>query len=581
MQQLQLGSPALDPQQSATPHRTKAASAAKDGGGASAAAATGLPANVLVPLVWSCSKLLGAQPRGSAAPAALASCLARRPDLHASKLPDPELFMLLEVIAAWKLEPHIAWSQALCHRLLQWTAADGGSSSSTGTGGRAGRKGHEGAAAWSAWDAPYAQLLMAETAVRHLTVCTDRRAEAELVQLQRQGQLEPASQAADTAEEPEAGSRSSSSCGTARALPKQVRRLKHDLRRVTDRLRNRLRQRQQRQLGLGHEPGLHPAVHRPPPETQHNPSQVTSPDAPSREAPPRQAPFSSVPAAERLAALQAAVKLGALAPQDWSDWGVGELHRLARELPPASYPRFLDLLARLWRAAPRGALEEVLLTWCAASAPYLPYDPGAAAAPAGPAAAAAGAAAAAAEGAAAAAAAPAAGAAAAGASVARVGCMSPQLLHRTLLALGRAAGSLHLPVAPAWVSDALPCYTRSCAKLPPALLAQVPAVLAQLHRVPPPRWQMAYVAHVRQALPYMQPRAARSMLADAAYLSPELAQLLRVAVREHMSAVARSELVQSSLSSQEEGGWERGADPASSWAAAVLASKRRQGQEQE
>ncbi|KAG2494657.1 hypothetical protein HYH03_007173 [Edaphochlamys debaryana] len=192
---------------------------------------------------------------------------------------------------------------------------------------------------------------------------------------------------------------------------------------------------------------------------------------------------------ERLAALALAERLSVMAQAECATQGVAALRSLAHTLPPNLYPVYLYTCARLRDRARRAALEELLMTWCNASAP-------------------------------------------------RLDDMPPPLLHATLRAAGRAAAALRLPVPPDWAGAALRRYSRRCAALPPRQLAQVPGVLVGLRRAPPDAWAAGYVEMVRRRLPYIAPAAAAEMIRDAAKFSPELAAALNAAVTEHVAAVA-------------------------------------------
>ncbi|EFJ43936.1 hypothetical protein VOLCADRAFT_95858 [Volvox carteri f. nagariensis] len=171
---------------------------------------------------------------------------------------------------------------------------------------------------------------------------------------------------------------------------------------------------------------------------------------------------------ERLAALMCGAACGLV---DWEAWGVAAMRRLAGELPPRDYHAWLALAVGLQFRVTRGTLEDLLLAWCIASGPQLD-------------------------------------------------AMSPRQLHTTLRLAGRVAETLLQPLSFDWVSVALRRYSRCITALPPAQLAQVPAVLRRLRRLPPPQWQASYAQLVvRHALPYMSGRSAQAMLRAAVGLS--------------------------------------------------------------
>ncbi|GIL67978.1 hypothetical protein Vafri_21232 [Volvox africanus] len=187
---------------------------------------------------------------------------------------------------------------------------------------------------------------------------------------------------------------------------------------------------------------------------------------------------------ERLAALMCGAACGLV---DWEAWGVPALRRLASELPPGDYHAWLALAVGLQCRVSRGSLEDLLLAWCMASGPQLDS-------------------------------------------------MTPRQLHTTLRLAGRVAETLLQPLSFDWVSVALRRYSRNVAALSPAQLAQVPAVLRRLRRLPPPQWQASYADLVaRRALPHMSGPRAQAMLRAAAALSPGLEAELRGPVHARMT----------------------------------------------
>ncbi|PNH08752.1 hypothetical protein TSOC_004673 [Tetrabaena socialis] len=467
------------------------------------------PSADLVPYIWSCF-VLGV-PLGPPGP--LLASLDAAPGLQPGALSDWQLFMLLHALAGWRLAPPPRWSAAVPRRLVAWLAAPsptpgpevapGPGRWEAGASGLPGRSrasassgdGRPGSGDGALADGPRrvdpALLLQALRALTYL------RAAAAFAAGPPTG---PAAAPAPARYPPPSPLDDAIWAPLWPVLRSAAR---HQLLLVFGRPAPAWQ--------------LTRSARRPPPRgaaadadadasvaadaASLAPSHL-APASSSSPGPPAAASSGASPAAysprDRLAALRCAQATGVLSDREWASFGLPALRRLAHELPPHLYPLWLSLVARLSGLVARRALEELLMSFCLASAP-------------------------------------------------RLAALRPATLHRTLRAAGRAASVLRLQFGWDWGSTALRCYSRSVGELPPTMVAQVPlgmlllhvpGVLLRLRRVPPPRWQLSYVQLVRGTLPHMRRTEVVRMLLDGEQLSPELGALLREAAPDQAAAVA-------------------------------------------
>ncbi|KAG2423836.1 hypothetical protein HXX76_014996 [Chlamydomonas incerta] len=326
-----------------------AASASAASTASASASGTGVsPAADLVPLLWAMCRL-GVTPAmlGSGGRAALVAALARSAALQPDGLEDWQLFMLLEVMRAWRVVPPPAWAQRAPQRLVAWLQ------------GSAPRSAESAAAPVGMAQARAVDMLLLLTAVRSVQYLRDAAAAAAAIAAAAAAAAAPPAQGS---QQPAGAAAPGSAAASPAALapPSAAAFDDHVWPQLWPALRTAVRLQLPSLFALP--PSAIPTCGALPPHIADGAAAASAAPA---------AALAPAPARERLAALLAGAQLGLLTYEDWTGWAVVELRALAHDLPPPLYPAWLRAAAAARQHFPRSAHEDTLVAFCLASGPRL------------------------------------------------------------------------------------------------------------------------------------------------------------------------------------------------------------------